>query len=121
MDREGGSDAGSNCYYSVLGIRKDASFSDIRSAYRKLALKWHPDRWAKNPSAAGEAKCHFQKIQEAYGVLSDKGKRSMYDAGILDMLEEEDEVRVLYPGNCSLCMQSCTLPNYSSTHFKISI
>ncbi|KAL8553886.1 hypothetical protein ACS0TY_002235 [Phlomoides rotata] len=91
MDREGGSDAGSNCYYSVLGIRKDASFSDIRSAYRKLALKWHPDRWAKNPSAAGEAKCHFQKIQEAYGVLSDKGKRSMYDAGILDMLEEEDE------------------------------
>lgn len=90
MDREGGSDAGSYCYYSVLGIRKDASFSDIRSAYRKLALKWHPDRWAKNPSAAGDANRRFQKIQEAYGVLSDKGKRSMYDAGFLDMLEEDE-------------------------------
>ncbi|XP_011092119.1 uncharacterized protein LOC105172412 isoform X2 [Sesamum indicum] len=90
MDREGGSDVGSYCYYTVLGIRKDASFSDIRSAYRKLALKWHPDRWAKNPSAAGEAKRRFQKIQEAYSVLSDKGKRSMYDAGFLDLFEEDE-------------------------------
>lgn len=38
MDREGGSNGGSSSYYAVLGIRKDASFSDIRSAYRKLAL-----------------------------------------------------------------------------------
>ncbi|KZV19477.1 dnaJsubfamily B member 3-like [Dorcoceras hygrometricum] len=53
-------------YYSLLGIRKDASSSDIRTAYRKLALKWHPDRWATNPSAAAEAKLRFQKIQEAY-------------------------------------------------------
>ena len=88
MDREGGS-AGS-CYYSVLGIRKDASCSDIRSAYRKLALKWHPDRWAKNPSVAAEAKRRFQKIQEAYSVLSDEDKRSMYDAGFLDLLEEDE-------------------------------
>ncbi|XP_059313267.1 uncharacterized protein LOC132064335 [Lycium ferocissimum] len=88
MDREGGS-AGS-CYYSVLGIRKDASCSDIRSAYRKLAMKWHPDRWAKNPSVAGEAKRRFQKIQEAYSVLSDEDKRSMYDAGFLDLLEEDE-------------------------------
>lgn len=90
MDREGGSSVGSYCYYSVLGIRKDASFSDIRSAYRKLALKWHPDRCAKNPSAAGEANRRFQKIQEAYAVLSDKGKRSMYDAGFLDLFEEDE-------------------------------
>ncbi|KAL1549547.1 chaperone protein DnaJ isoform X2 [Salvia divinorum] len=90
MDREGGSAVGSYCFYTVLGVRKDASFSDIRSAYRKLALKWHPDRWAKNPSAAGEAKHRFQKIQEAYAVLSDKGKRSMYDAGFLDLLEEDE-------------------------------
>ncbi|KAI5658611.1 hypothetical protein M9H77_27404 [Catharanthus roseus] len=88
MDREGGSNG--SCYYSVLGIRKDASFSDVRSAYRKLALKWHPDRWTKNPSVAGEAKRRFQKIQEAYSVLSDEGKRSMYDAGFLDLLEEEE-------------------------------
>ncbi|XP_047957391.1 dnaJ homolog subfamily B member 6 isoform X3 [Salvia hispanica] len=90
MDREGGSAAGAYCFYTVLGVRNDASFSDIRSAYRKLALKWHPDRWAKNPSAAGEAKRRFQKIQEAYAVLSDKGKRSMYDAGFLDLLEEDE-------------------------------
>ncbi|KAL3814649.1 hypothetical protein ACJIZ3_015917 [Penstemon smallii] len=90
MDREGSSNVESYCYYSVLGIRNDASFSDVRSAYRKLALKWHPDRWAKNPSAAGEAKCQFQKIQEAYSVLSDKGKRSMYDAGFLNLFEEDE-------------------------------
>ncbi|XP_010259397.1 PREDICTED: dnaJ homolog subfamily B member 3 isoform X1 [Nelumbo nucifera] len=89
MEREGGSDG--SCYYSVLGIRRDASFSEIRSAYRKLALKWHPDRWTKNPTVAGEAKRRFQQIQEAYSVLSDKGKRSMYDAGLYDPFEEEDE------------------------------
>ncbi|KAL3538245.1 hypothetical protein ACH5RR_001611 [Cinchona calisaya] len=88
MDRQGGSNG--SCYYSVLGIRKDASFSDIRSAYRKLALKWHPDRWTKNPTVAGEAHRRFQKIQEAYSVLSDEGKRSMYDAGFLDLLEEDE-------------------------------
>ncbi|KAF9607198.1 hypothetical protein IFM89_033405 [Coptis chinensis] len=90
MDREvGGSDR--SCYYTVLGVRKDASFSEIRYAYRKLALKWHPDRWTKNPTVAGDAKRRFQKIQEAYSVLSDKGKRSMYDTGLYDPFEEEDE------------------------------
>ncbi|GKV18456.1 hypothetical protein SLEP1_g28835 [Rubroshorea leprosula] len=90
MDREGGSEGGS-CYYSVLGIRKDASFSDIRAAYRNLAMKWHPDRNARNPGVAGEAKRRFQQIQEAYSVLSDVGKRSIYDAGLYDPFEEEDE------------------------------
>ncbi|XVE63108.1 hypothetical protein DITRI_Ditri06bG0173200 [Diplodiscus trichospermus] len=90
MDREVGSHGGS-CYYSVLGIRKDASFSDIRTAYRKLALKWHPDRYARNPAVAGEAKRRFQQIQEAYSVLSNETKRSIYDAGLYDPLEEEDE------------------------------
>lgn len=90
MEREGGSNGGS-CYYTVLGLRKDASFSDIRSAYRKLALKWHPDRWATNPAVAGEAKRRFQQIQEAYSVLSDEGKRSMYDAGFYDPTDEDDQ------------------------------
>ncbi|KAG5525422.1 hypothetical protein RHGRI_031921 [Rhododendron griersonianum] len=88
MDREGGSNGSS--YYSVLGIRQDASFSDIRSAYRKLALKWHPDRCTKNPAATGEANHRFQKIQEAYSVLSDESKRSMYDAGVLDLFDEDE-------------------------------
>ncbi|TKY61552.1 DnaJ-like subfamily B member 6 [Spatholobus suberectus] len=91
MDREGGGSDGGSCYYSVLGIRKDASSSDIRTAYRKLAMRWHPDKWARNPATAGEAKRRFQQIQEAYSVLSDQSKRSMYDAGLYDPLEEEDQ------------------------------
>ncbi|XP_020213061.1 dnaJ homolog subfamily B member 6 [Cajanus cajan] len=90
MDRGGGSNGGS-CYYAVLGIRRDASFSDIRTAYRRLAMRWHPDKWASNPATAGEAKRRFQQIQEAYSVLSDQSKRSMYDAGLYDPLEEEDQ------------------------------
>ncbi|KAF4359261.1 hypothetical protein CsatB_030517 [Cannabis sativa] len=90
MDRDGVSNGGS-CYYTVLGISKDASHSDIRTAYRKLALKWHPDRWTQKPSVAGEAKRRFQQIQEAYSVLSDQAKRSMYDAGLYDPFKDEDE------------------------------
>ncbi|KAH7542982.1 uncharacterized protein LOC107406957 [Ziziphus jujuba] len=90
MDREGGSNGGSS-YYAVLGIRKDASFSDVRTAYRKLAMKWHPDKWVRNQVVAAEAKWRFQQIQEAYSVLSDQSKRSMYDAGLYNPLEEEDQ------------------------------
>ncbi|XP_022965987.1 dnaJ homolog subfamily B member 8 [Cucurbita maxima] len=90
MDRGGGSDGGSS-YYAILGIRKDASLSEIRTAYRMLALKWHPDRCTRNPSVAGEAKRQFQLVQEAYSVLSDQAKRSVYDAGLYDPTEEDDE------------------------------
>ncbi|CAL9047228.1 unnamed protein product [Musa banksii] len=91
MDASGPGSDGS-CYYSLLGIRRNASASDIRSAYRCLALKWHPDRWAKEPAAAsGEAKRRFQRIQEAYSVLSDKGKRAMYDAGFYDPLDDDGD------------------------------
>ncbi|TYG63638.1 hypothetical protein ES288_D06G046200v1 [Gossypium darwinii] len=84
------------CYYSVLGICEQASPSEIREAYRKQAFKWHPDRWMKNPNVSGEAKKRFQQIQEAYSVLSDKGKRKIYDAGLLGLLaDDDDEVRFL--------------------------
>nr|XP_002123973.1 dnaJ homolog subfamily B member 6 [Ciona intestinalis] len=63
-------------YYEVLGIRKEATESDIKKAYRKLALKWHPD---KNPDNQEEAEKRFKDISEAYEVLSDKDKRSVYD------------------------------------------
>lgn len=79
------------CYYSILGICRQASEAEIRVAYRKLALKWHPDRWMKDPKVAGDANRKFQKIQEAYSVLSNKRKRSIYDAGILDLLGDDDE------------------------------
>ncbi|KAK8633574.1 hypothetical protein V6N13_014419 [Hibiscus sabdariffa] len=104
MDREGGS-CGGSCYYSVLGIRRDASFSDIRTAYRKLAMKWHPDRYATNPGIAGEAKRRFQQIQEAYSVLSDESKRSMYDAGLYDPFEEEDQ------GFCDFMQEMISMMN----------
>ncbi|XP_062108089.1 uncharacterized protein LOC133818945 [Humulus lupulus] len=82
---------GGSCYYSVLGICKQATASEIRDAYRTLALKWHPDRWTKDPKVAGEAKKRFQTIQEAYSVLSDKGKRAIYDAGLFGFLEDDDD------------------------------
>ena len=58
-------------YYDVLGINKSASPEDIKSAYRKLAVKYHPD---KNPGdKAAEDK--FKEASEAYGILSDKSKK----------------------------------------------
>lgn len=63
-------------YYSVLEISKNATDSEIKKAYRKLALKWHPD---KNPNNKATAEEKFKHISEAYEVLSDKEKRGIYD------------------------------------------
>lgn len=63
-------------YYRILGVPKTASESDIKKAYRKLALRWHPD---KNPNNKEEAEKKFKEISEAYEVLSDKEKREVYD------------------------------------------
>ncbi|GFZ07206.1 chaperone DnaJ-domain superfamily protein [Actinidia rufa] len=56
----------------------------------KCNWRWHPDRWARNSTVAEDANRRFQKIQEAYSVLSDEGKRSIYDAGVLDMFDEDE-------------------------------
>jgi curved DNA-binding protein len=58
-------------YYKILGVKKDASDEEIKKAYRKLAMKYHPDH-AKGDKSAEEK---FKKISEAYAVLSDKTKR----------------------------------------------
>ena len=63
-------------YYEVLGVSKTADDNEIKKAYRKLAVKWHPD---KNPDSQKEAEEAFKKIGEAYSVLSDKEKRAIFD------------------------------------------
>lgn len=64
------------CHYEMLGVKRDAGDDDLKKAYRKLALKWHPD---KNLDNAEEAAEHFKLIQAAYEVLSDPQERAWYD------------------------------------------
>jgi molecular chaperone DnaJ len=76
-------------YYEVLGVSKSSSVDEIKKQYRKLALKFHPDR-----NKSEEAPEHFKEISEAYAVLSDTGKRQLYDqhghAGVDGRYSSED-------------------------------
>ncbi|MDQ0064362.1 J domain-containing protein [Chryseobacterium lathyri] len=65
-------------YYYFLGISPDASEEDIKKAYRKLSLKYHPDKNDNDDFFAGR----FREIQEAYEILSDSGKRRTYDQNL---------------------------------------
>src|SRR6267154_2567026 len=63
-------------YYELLGVSRTAAVEEIKAAYRKAALKWHPDR---NPENKAEAEVKFRESTEAYSVLSDPQKRQIYD------------------------------------------
>ncbi len=62
-------------YYEVLGVQRGASVDEIKKAYRKLAMQWHPDR---NPGSA-DAEAKFKEATEAYEVLHDPKQRGRYD------------------------------------------
>jgi curved DNA-binding protein len=80
-------------YYEVLGVKKTATEEEIKKAYRKLAMKHHPDR---NPGNK-QAEERFKEINEAYAVLSDKAKRQQYDqfgpSGFSQRFSQEDIFR----------------------------
>jgi curved DNA-binding protein len=80
-------------YYKILGVKKDSSTQDIKKAYRKLAMKYHPDR----NKGDKEAEEKFKKISEAYAVLSDSEKRKQYDtfgaSGFQQRYSQEDIFR----------------------------
>ncbi len=80
-------------YYKILGVNKDASDEKIKKAYRKLAMKYHPDQ-NKGDKQAEE---HFKEVNEAYAVLSDKEKRRQYDMfgseGFQQRFSQEDIFR----------------------------
>jgi DnaJ family protein C protein 7 len=65
-------------YYKILGLSKDASDADIKKAYRKLALQYHPDKNAGDE----KAEARFKEIGEAYTILSDPQKRQRFDSGV---------------------------------------
>lgn len=115
-------------YYKILGIPSGANEDEIKKAYRKMALKYHPD---KNKEPNAEEK--FKEIAEAYDVLSDPKKRSLYDQygeegkkvvpwpkpgplgepALIVGLKEASFLRVAHsslPGPCSLSSSSISLP-----------
>ena len=78
----------SDDYYAVLGVSKNASSKEIKSAYRKLALKYHPDKVPEEEKEKAEE--IFVRVSEAYAILSDEDKRKVYDKHVkngLDVLE----------------------------------
>ncbi|QGA13228.1 hypothetical protein EYB26_000875 [Talaromyces marneffei] len=82
--------------YTVLGVDKDAPSSAIKSAYRKLVLKCHPDK-IQDEALRATAVIEFQKLQESYEILSDEGRRQLYDQEIyLNKLRKETAAQKAY-------------------------
>ncbi|GAB4850001.1 hypothetical protein Ancab_029300 [Ancistrocladus abbreviatus] len=79
-------------FYAILGLDKGCTPTELRNAYKSLAMRWHPDRCSASGNAkfVEEAKKKFQAIQQAYSVLSDEHKRFLYDVGVYDSDDEEN-------------------------------
>lgn len=75
-------DAKKKDYYKVLELDKTANESQIRKAYKLLALKWHPDKNTQSEAQRDQAERKFKEVNEAYEVLSDPKKKQMFDNGI---------------------------------------
>lgn len=88
-------------YYKTLGITKGATDEEIKKAYRKMALRYHPD---KNKTIGAEEK--FKEVAEAYEVLSDKKKRDIYDKYGEDGLK----------GSRGMCCVNCEWPQSNASH-----
>ncbi|SIN98278.1 J domain-containing protein [Paraburkholderia phenazinium] len=71
--------------YDKLGVQPNATVEEIKRAYRKAAMRWHPDR---NAGAEEAARAAFQDIKDAYGILSDAAQRQVYDAVFAEQMRE---------------------------------
>uniref|UniRef100_A0A7N0RJK6 J domain-containing protein n=1 Tax=Kalanchoe fedtschenkoi TaxID=63787 RepID=A0A7N0RJK6_KALFE len=80
-------------FYGVLGLKKECTPQELRNAYKRLALRWHPDRCSGNTRSVDEAKKKFQAIHEAYSVLSDSNKRFLYDVGIYQNDDDDENMQ----------------------------
>ena len=76
-------------YYAILGVDRNASEQEIKRAYKKMAMKYHPDRNAESEETKKMAEKKFIDVNDAYSVLSDPKKKSMYDQGIDPLNPEE--------------------------------
>jgi len=79
-------------FYQILEVSKIATFEEIKKAYRKLALKWHPDKWSsKSLEEKEQANERMREVNQAFEILGDEDKRKRYDAGETDFTEYSDE------------------------------
>ena len=84
MAKKKAQEASKKDFYKILGVEKTATEDEIKKAYRKLALKWHPDRNQGSEEEKTKADKMFKEVNEAYSVISDPEKRKRFDMGAYD-------------------------------------